>query len=280
MKSIIIFFIFILFNFSVQAKHQRIALNDYPDCSIKGLGGDKHTTMRIKSAKSKWGRDNVTEKFMINGKEKKVLLKSKIAVSFVGQFDNGVAINDNACPSILERSFYYKKELLKKTYSVVDGIDFLSEKNFLKKKPTIEYNFPVLEYIIYYRPLGKYKPGSFYSQLNQMTPQNSNEIMKNLQVSINHYDNLDIIKMCNQEKCVYAVGVTKYKTKEKYMVKSSTQEIMIKDQNLIDLIENKFEQLEQSWEKPLSPLFNETEITLFKTKINGLDQSIRIQTNH
>lgn len=276
----ILIFTFILFNFSVQADHQRISSNDYPKCSVKGLGGNKHSIIRIDSAKSKWGRDNVTEKFIVNGKEKKIILKSKNKILFLTQLNDGVVSNDFECPSILERSFYYKKELLFKSFAVIDGVNFLSQKNFLKKNPDFEYNYPVLESFIYYRPLGKYKPGTEFAQFNQITPKGTNEVMRNLVIALNHYDNLDILKICSQEKCMYALAVTKYKTREKYMVKSSSEHKLIEDQKLIDLVENKFSQLDNSWNKPLRPLFNKDEIKLFVNKIKNLDQTIRIQTNH
>ena len=278
--KLILFITFVLFSFSVQADHQRISSDDYPNCSVKGLGGNKHSMMRIKSAKSNWGRDNVKEKFIVNGKEKKVLLKSKNRLIFIAELNDKELINDYECPSILERSFYYKKELLFKSYAVLDGVDFLSFKNFSKKTPEFEYNYPVLESFIYYRPIGKYKPGTEFAQFSQITPPNKNEIMRNLQISLNHYDNLDIIKMCSQEKCVYALGVTRYKTKEKYMQKSSSEHKLIADQKLIELVENKFTQLDNSWDKPLRPLFNKDEIKIFVNKIKDLDQTIRIQTNH
>ena len=75
--KLILIITFVLFSFSVQADHQRISSEDYPNCSVKGLGGDKHSIIRIESAKSKWGRDNVKENFIVNGKQKKVVLKSK-----------------------------------------------------------------------------------------------------------------------------------------------------------------------------------------------------------
>ena len=271
---------FVLFSYSALADHQRISSDDYPNCSVKGLGGNKHSMMRINSAKSNWGRDNITEKFIVNGKEKKVLLKSKNRLIFIAELNDKQLINDYECPSILERSFYYKKELLFKSYAVLDGVDFLSFKNLSKKNPEFEYNYPVLESFIYYRPIGKYKPGTEFAQFSQITPPNQNEIMRNLQISINHYDNLDILKICSEEKCMYALAVTRYKTREKYMTKSSSEHKLIEDQKLIELVENKFTQLDNSWDKPLRPLFNKDEIKIFVNKIKDLDQTIRIQTNH
>ena len=278
--KLILIITFVLLSFSVQADHQRISSDDYPNCSVKGLGGDKHSIIRIESAKSKWGRDNVKENFIVSGKQKKVVLKSKNNISFLAQLNDGVISNDFECPSILERSFYYKKELLFKSFAVLDGVDFISKKNFLKKKPDFEYNYPVLESFIYYRPIGKYKPGTEFAQFSQITPPNKNEIMRNFVISLNHYDNLDIHKVCSQEKCVYVLGVTRYKTREKYMVKSSSEQKLIEDKKLIELVENKFTQLDNSWDKPLRPLFNKDEIKLFINKIKDLNQTIRIQTNH
>lgn len=275
--KLILFFIFILFNFSAYAEHNRISYEDYPNCSPKGLGGNKQTIVRIDSAESKWGRDKIKEILIINNKQKEVVLKSKIRVLFMPEMNDGVVNNKADCPSILERSFYYKKDLLFKSFSIVDFVDFFSQENFKKKKPKIDYTYPVLESFIFYDKMGKYKPGTIYSQLS---PQNGNEIMRSLVISLNHYENLTLAKMCNLEMCLFGLEITKYKTKEKYMPSSTSEGKVIEDKLLIELIEAKFQQLDKSLDKPMRPLFKKNEISLFVEKIKDIDPSIRIQTNH
>jgi len=277
------FFIFAVFliNLSASAEHVKILLDDYPNCSLIGAGGNKQTWMRTNSVKSKWGRDNVTETFMVKGKKKNVVLRSKIRVANMIELKDGklgIPLKyPSDCASILERSFHYKKELLYKAYSVVDYVDFKSQKNFGKKRPEIDYTYPSLELFIYYDSLGKYKPESMYAQLS---PQNENVVMINFQIALNHYDNLDFIKMCNSEKCVWAMGVTKYKTKEKYLVKSGASEFIITDPELIPLIENKIEVIKKSIDEPLRVLFTKKQLNLFMNKVRQSDVNIRVQTNH
>ena len=145
--KLILFFIFILFNFSAYAEHNRISYDDYPNCSPKGLGGNKQTIVRIDSAESKWGRDKIKEILIINNKQKEVVLKSKIRVLFMPEMNDGV-VNNKDCPSILERSFYYKKDLLFKSFSIVDFVDFFHKK-ILRKKPKIDYTYPVLSRLFF-----------------------------------------------------------------------------------------------------------------------------------
>ena len=62
-------FIFILFfTTPTFSEHFRYSIEDYPNCSPIGMGGNKQKIIRIKNAKSEWGRDNVLEEFMINNK--------------------------------------------------------------------------------------------------------------------------------------------------------------------------------------------------------------------
>jgi len=114
----------------------------------------------------------------------------------------------------------------------------------------------------------------------KLSPQNENVVMINFEISLNHYDNFDFVKMCNSEKCVWVMGVTKYKTKEKCLVKSGASEFIITDPELIPLIENKIEVIKKSIDEPLRVLFTKKQLNLFMNKVRQSDVNIRVQTNH
>ena len=272
MRLLLSTFIIILYSLSAFADHFKISANDYPDCSP----GGKQQIIKIDNANSKLGRDNIEERFVIKNKEKKVILKNKITVIIMEELKDGMIVDNNECPKFLERNLLYKKELILKMQSVSNFIGF---KKFNSKKPIVDYSYPVLNSTITYDAIVKYKPGSYFSQL---TPFNGNVIMRTLTFSLDHYENLDILKVINPNsgKFMYAYSTTKYKTKEKYIPKSAAEHKMITDEALINLIENKFKHFDEMIKKPRRLLFNDEEIEGFVKKISELDKAYKIQTNH
>ncbi len=282
MRLLLSAFIIILYSLSAFADHFRISGNDYPDCSPIGAGGTKHSIFKIDNANSKLGRDNIKETFVIKNKKKEVKLKNKITVILMAEDDGEKIIIDGVCPIFLERDLLYKKELMQKEMSVTNNISF---KNFNSKKPIVDYSYPVLASDITYDSVAKYKPGSYYSKLVPFSVVNSkygNIIMRSLTFSLDHYENLDIVKAVDpsSEQFIYAYSTTKYKTKEKYIPKSSLDGEWITEASLIDLIEKKFSDFDNMIKSPRKLLFNDEEIEGFINKISELGKVYKIQTNH
>ena len=174
MKIILTTLILALYSLFAFADHFKISADDYPECSPIGAGGNKHKIIKIDNANSKLGRDNITEQFIINNKQKKVNLKNKITVILMAELKDGKIIDNNECPKYLERNILYKKDLLQKMQSVSN---FISFKKFNSKKPIVDYSYPVLNSAITYSTMAKYKPGSNFAK---MVPFDGNILMRSL----------------------------------------------------------------------------------------------------